>query len=162
MVPDSVSYHLVYNRGNNYYDTEQTELVAFGESGYARDILVQNLIISPVQFDPVTNKIRLYKEITFRINFSSAQVTSKPADDFLSGSVLNFDLARYWNKSTQRANKINVTNSVLANGKWIRFETPEEGIYKITRTQLSSFGIDPNTVDPRTIKIYNNGGKSTS
>ncbi|AFH49080.1 Hypothetical protein IALB_1370 [Ignavibacterium album JCM 16511] len=159
MVPDSVSYHLVYNRGNNYYDTEQTELVAFGESGYARDKLVQNLILSPVQFDPIQNNIRLYKEITFRINFSSLQVTSKPVDDFLSGALINFDVARYWNKSTQRANKINVTNSVLANGKWIRFETPEEGIYKITRNQLSSFGIDPNTVDPRTIKIYNNGGK---
>ena len=25
---------------------------------------------------------------------------------------------------------------------------------------LPSFGIDPNTVDPRTIKIYNNGGKA--
>lgn len=159
MVQDSVSYYLKYNRGNNYYDSDQIDLVTFGSSGFARDILVQNLIISPVQFDPVQNKIRLYTQITFRINFPAAQIASKPADDFLSGSVVNFDVARYWNKSTQKTEKINVTNSVLANGKWVRFETPEEGIYKITRNQLSSFGIDPNTVDPRTIKIYNNGGK---
>ncbi|MBI5660891.1 MAG: type IX secretion system sortase PorU [Ignavibacterium album] len=159
MIPDSVSYHLIYNKSDNYYTVEAAELVSFGESGYARDILVQNLIISPVQFDPIQNKIKLYSEITFRINFSSAQISSKPVDNFLQDAVINFDVAKYWNKSTKKTNKITVTNSVLANGKWVRFETPEEGIYKITRSQLSSFGIDPNTVDPRTIKIYNNGGK---
>ncbi|WP_290663054.1 C25 family peptidase propeptide domain-containing protein, partial [Ignavibacterium sp.] len=159
MIPDSVSYHLIYNKSDNYYTVEAAELVSFGESGYARDILVQNLIISPVQFDPIQNKIKLYSEITFRINFSSAQISSKPVDNFLQDAVINFDVAKYWNESTKKTNKITVTNSVLANGKWVRFETPEEGIYKITRSQLSSFGIDPNTVDPRTIKIYNNGGK---
>ncbi|MDP2365032.1 MAG: C25 family cysteine peptidase, partial [Ignavibacteria bacterium] len=41
----------------------------------------------------------------------------------------------------------------------MRFEAPEEGIYQISKINLSLFGIDPNTVDPRTIKIYNNGGK---
>ncbi len=159
MVPDTISYHLLYYKSNDYYNIEPAELVSFGESGYARDILIQNLIISPVQFDPVQNRIRLYSEITFRINFSSSQISSKPADNFLEGAVINFDIAKYWNKSVQRTEKITVANSVLANGKWIRFEAPEEGIYKITRSQLSSFGIDPNTVDPRTIKIYNNGGK---
>jgi len=159
MIPDSISYHLVFNKAENYYEQSESELVGFAEAGYARDLLIQNLIISPIQFDPLQNKIRLYKEITFRIKFSSAQFVSRPTDNFLSGAVINFDVAKYWNKSALRTNKINVTNSVLANGKWIRFEAPEEGIYKITRSQLSSFGIDPNTVDPRTIKIYNNGGK---
>lgn len=159
MIPDSISFQSVYKKATNYYETSPTELVSFSESGYARDILIQNVVISPVQFDPLQNKIRLYKEITFRIKYSTAQTVSKPADNFLEGALINFDVARFWNKSTQKTNKINVTNSVLANGKWVRFETPEEGIYKITRAQLSSFGIDPNTVDPRTIKIYNNGGK---
>ncbi len=159
MIPDSISYSLNYLKGDKYYDVQQSELVSFGEAGYAREILIQNIIISPIQFEPLQNKIRLYTEITFRINFSSAQISSKPADNFLDGAVLNFAVAKYWNKSVRTTNKITVTNSVLANGKWVRFEAPEEGIYKITRNQLSSFGIDPNTVDPRTIKIFNNGGK---
>ena len=50
----------------------------------------------------------------------------------------------------------------MATGKWVRFEAPEEGIYKITKSQLSSFGFDANTIDPRTIKIYNNSGKVLS
>lgn len=159
MIPDSISYHLVFYKGDNYYEQSESELVSFAEAGYARDLLIQNLIVSPIQFNPLQNKIRLYKEITFRIKFSSAQFVSKATDNFLQDAVINFDVAKYWNKSALRTNKINITNSVLANGKWVRFEAPEEGIYKITRSQLSSFGIDANTVDPRTIKIYNNGGK---
>ena len=50
----------------------------------------------------------------------------------------------------------------MQSGKWIRFETREEGIYKISRSTLASFGLDPSAVDPRTIKIYNNGGKALS
>ena len=46
----------------------------------------------------------------------------------------------------------------MAAGEWVRFEAPEEGIYKIDKQMLASFGIDV-SVDPRTIKIYNNGGK---
>ena len=49
--------------------------------------------------------------------------------------------------------------SVLANGKWVRFEAPTEGIYKIDRARLEAFGFDVSNVDPRTIRIYNNGGK---
>jgi hypothetical protein len=159
MVPDSVSYHLIYYKTENYYQSSPEDLVTFGESGYAREILIQNLIISPIQFDPSQNKIKLYKEIIFRVNFSKSQIVSKPADNFIKDAIINFDVAKFWNADAKRSNKINIVNSVLANGKWIRFEVPEEGIYKITRAQLSSFGIDPNTVDPRTIKIYNNGGK---
>lgn len=92
MVPDSISYHLIYNKSNDYYNVESAELVSFGESGYARDILIQNLIISPVQFDPIQNKIRLYSHITFRINFSSIRVSSKPADNFLEGAVITLML----------------------------------------------------------------------
>ncbi len=47
---------------------------------------------------------------------------------------------------------------MLASGTWYRFEAPDEGIYKITKSELSNYGIDASTVDPRTIKIYNNGG----
>ena len=41
-----------------------------------------------------------------------------------------------------------------------RFEASEEGIYRINKSDLAAYGIDANTVDPRTIKIYNNGGKA--
>jgi len=50
------------------------------------------------------------------------------------------------------------TNSVLATGDWFKFRIDKNGIYKIDKNFLAQLGI-PNTIDPRTIKIYGDGGK---
>jgi hypothetical protein len=60
------------------------------------------------------------------------------------------------NRSTAAAAVI--SNSVLNSGSWHRFYVEKSGVYKLTRAFLSSLGFDTN-VDPRTIKIYGNGGR---
>ncbi len=152
----------VYEVGNKYSNYVSSEdIVKFGKFGLMRSIPVQSIIISPVVFNAGQRSIKLYTKITFQINFSQHQtLAAKPAGDFLSGALVNFNVARYWGEAAvQKLQKKGIINSVLAAGKWVRFEAPAEGIYKITKSMLPSFGIDPNTVDPRTIKIYNNGGK---
>lgn len=147
--------------GEDYYNsTFSDELVSFGEYGIARGLKVQSFVVSTVQFNAAANKIRLYSNIIIRINFpAGGEFAKTPADDFVSNVVLNFDIAKFWvDEKPDRLNKI-TDNSVLASGRWFRFEAPEEGIYKITRSMLATLGIDASTVDPRTIKIYNNGGK---
>ena len=54
--------------------------------------------------------------------------------------------------------KMGLTNSVLANGDWFRFQVGETGVYKISVGFLESMGIDITSIDPNTIKIYGNGG----
>ncbi len=49
------------------------------------------------------------------------------------------------------------SNSVLASGSWIKFSTSADNIYKITYTDLQSFGLDPSIIDPETIRIFGNG-----
>lgn len=51
-----------------------------------------------------------------------------------------------------------ISNSVLASGKWYRFYVEKSGVYKISKSFLQSLGFDV-SVDPRTIKIYGNGGR---
>jgi hypothetical protein len=151
-----------YEINENYYNySPEEEVAAFGSFGISRDLKIQSIKILPVKFDPSSGTIRLYSKIVLRINFAPSQITPGIAyDDLVSGSVVNYSTARYWKDKAQRISK--VSNSVLASGRWFRFEVPEEGMYKITRDMLSSFGIDPSAVDPRTIKIYNNGGKMLS
>src|SRR5690606_15017477 len=43
-------------------------------------------------------------------------------------------------------------------GNWYKVSTSSEGIYKITYTDLQSFGINPSTINPRKIQLYGNGG----
>ncbi|CAL2088256.1 Por secretion system protein PorU precursor [Tenacibaculum sp. 190524A02b] len=50
------------------------------------------------------------------------------------------------------------SNSVLSNGNWYKFSINTTGIFKIDASFLSQLGIDINTVNPKNIKIFGNGG----
>ena len=52
-----------------------------------------------------------------------------------------------------------ITNSILSSGQWYRFYIDKSGVFQLTKTFLSSLGINTNSVDPRTIKVYGNGGR---
>ncbi|HKJ80423.1 MAG TPA: type IX secretion system sortase PorU, partial [Ignavibacteriaceae bacterium] len=163
MVKDKQLNKFEYKIKSGYNKYKQnTELVSFGEYGMLRSIPVQVIKISPVVFDPGQSSIKMYTKIIFQINFATNQtIAIKPASSFLSGAIINYGVAKYWSKNENQSRlRKAVVNSVLSSGTWVRFETPAEGIYKITKTMLASYGIDPSTVDPRTIKIYNNGGKA--
>ncbi len=163
MVKDKGLNDLVYELkpGYNSYE-DNTELVGFGDYGIVRGIPVQTLVISPVSYIASQNTIKIYTRIVFEVTFSTNQkITTGPSDNFLQGAMINYNVARYWSKdiSSRLRKRSSAVNSVLSTGKWVKFEAPGEGMYKITRSMLTSFGIDAGTVDPRTIKIYNNGGK---
>lgn len=141
----------------NYNLFSVQDVVAFGDYGLVRNLPVQTLKIYPIIFEPITQNIKVYESIVFKINFRNSSTKKiKVNEDFLSSIIINWDQAKNWGEENKSLQKI--TNSVLASGPWFRFEVSEEGIYKIDRTFLQNLGVDVNTVDPRTIKIYNNGG----
>lgn len=140
----------------NYVDFP--ELASFGDYGIVRGLGVQDIRLFPVKFDVNTNTIKLYSKIVIQIDYGNAPISSrKVEDELLKYSIINFDVAKYWVKSGNRLSK--VVCSVLSSGQWVKFEAPVEGIYKIDRAKLESFGFNVSSIDPRTIKIYNNGGK---
>lgn len=53
---------------------------------------------------------------------------------------------------------ISQTNSVLASGAWYKFKVDTTGVFKLDRAFLQSMGVRVNTIDPKKIKIYGNGG----
>jgi hypothetical protein len=147
-----------YNSFNNIGE----DLAGFGDFGLVRGVPVQTIIIRPVQFNAAENRIRIYTKLVVKVSFSSAQsINSSDNDELLLGVLKNYSVSKHWQAASNKLNKTKANiNSVLNTGKWYKFEAPAEGIYKITKSMLASYGIDPNTVDPRTIKIYNNGGKT--
>lgn len=48
--------------------------------------------------------------------------------------------------------------SVLVSGEWYKVGVTETGVYKLDKDFLNSLGLDVNSLDPRTIKVYGNGG----
>ncbi len=55
---------------------------------------------------------------------------------------------------------LNQSNSVLASGDWKRIQVDTTGVFQITSGILSGLGINPQTTDPNTVKIYGFGGKA--
>ena len=52
-----------------------------------------------------------------------------------------------------------ITNSVLSSGEWFKFYVDTTGVFKISKSFLQNLGVNVNSVDPRTIKLYGNGGR---
>lgn len=152
---------LIREENDSYLKPNQgEELIEFSEFGFVRGLPVQQIKVNPIQFNPILNQTRFYKKVIFQIRFNPNQSQqSIIQNEFLEGVVINYSVAKNWIHQRNNLQKVNVTNSVLSTGKWVRFEAPQEGIYKITRSMLSNYGIDASTVNPKTIKIYNNGGK---
>jgi len=139
---------------------QNQELVSFGEFGYSRDFPLQSILISPIQYNVETDEIKLFSKIVVRVSFGKVVNNSKTVkNEILKNVVPNFEIAKNWGKNDAVLQKSN-PSSVKMDGTWYRFKATSEGIYKISRTELASLGIDASTVDPRTIKIFNNGGFS--
>jgi hypothetical protein len=49
-------------------------------------------------------------------------------------------------------------NSVLAAGDWYKLAVRQDGVYRISYTDLQDMGLNPGSFDPRDIRIYGNGG----
>lgn len=52
-----------------------------------------------------------------------------------------------------------IINSVLATGDWYQFYVEKSGVYKISKSFLQQLGFNVNSIDPKKIQIYGNGGR---
>ncbi len=142
------------------------EFASIASSGSIRSLPYINLKLNPVQCNPLERKIIVCTKMRVRVDFPKLSSTSFGAgreDVFLKGAVINYPAAKKFIKDESVAlNKITAVSSVLSSGKWVRFETPEEGIYKISYDMLKTMGFTPASIDPKNIKIYNNSGKVLS
>lgn len=58
----------------------------------------------------------------------------------------------------QKTLKVYTSNSVLASGNWYKIAVKAQGVYKIDYNFLKNLGIDVSQINPKSIKIYGNGG----
>ena len=72
--------------------------------------------------------------------------------------VLSFSI-QYNKKRSQDNQKLStISNSVLSQGSWYKFQVGNSGVYKLSKSFLNDMGVNTNNIDPRTIKIFGNGG----
>lgn len=129
-----------------------------------RDKYLGMVQVFPVVYNPVSKIIRKYSYIRLRITFGDRPVftqrnLSLQEQSFFYDVALNAKTAINWTTKESLSFRANVNNSVLAAGDFFKIEVKEDGIYKLDKNSLLNAGINVNNLDPRTIKIYGNGGK---
>jgi Peptidase family C25 len=143
------------------------------EVGYFIDeksISITNVIYETISEDKLSNldKQNIPSDINATVQNANARDTNfaliafspiiKDGNVFKKVKSLTYSFAAgNRSLSTQRlANSI--SNSVLRTGTWRKFSVTKSGVYVVKKAFLASLGFDVN-VDPRTIKIYGNGGR---
>lgn len=123
----------------------------------SRNAQIEEFWIFPIIPNSDNSSFKKLTEITFRIKYKAAtQKLVENNDNLLSKVLLNFAIAKKWGIPRKTIAKANP--SVLSSGIWHRTKITDEGIYKINYQTLVNLGFKPTSDNPKTIKIYNNGG----
>lgn len=174
---DSVLYKFPFFKGNSYSADLEKKSISFSEvfktSGFVNS---NSLRISNIQYETISetelgdlNKNEIPTELSPKIKSFQARDEIYTVFSFnpivKQGTTFKkvISLAYSFQNGNSTTNRNNVSisviqNSVLASGTWHRFYVKKSGVYKITKSFLQGLGFNTN-VDPRTIKIYGNGGR---
>ncbi|MFO7890817.1 MAG: type IX secretion system sortase PorU [bacterium] len=155
----------VYREGDAFQQARMIPETAaeLANPGYIRNQRVITLKISPIQYNPAENLVVIYQKIRVRIQFSemgSMQTQSRQRSDFetiIDRGLINSKQAKKWR--VQRPLTTAKRENVRQIGFSYKIPIYEPGVYKITGSFLSENGVDISSIDPETIKMYNNGGK---
>lgn len=90
--------------------------------------------------------------------YTSLALTPVINDNGVYKKVISFDVSYSKSVQNEPRQRIAMSNSVLATGRWYKFQINKTGIHRIDRNFLNNLGMNVNSIDPRKIKIYGNGG----
>ncbi|WP_417238021.1 type IX secretion system sortase PorU [Bizionia sp.] len=117
--------------------------------------------LKDVDLKTIPNAIKYSLNNSISRNKSGAFLTVSPIirENGVYKKVTAFTINYNTQNSHRASNRSNIVNSVLSSGSWYRFQVDKSGVFKISRQFLQQLGINMDAVDPRTIKLYGNGGR---
>jgi hypothetical protein len=167
------NYELAYIKNPGEYSKNKflpSEISYLKNVGITREATSASLVIHPYQYNPVSKVLKQYTRIRVRVNFGQNptflnRLRSIQEYNFMKGLAINSDVAVNWINPRFLLKKNNIiTSSKMSQGDWYKIEIKDngsggsEGIYKLSKSYLETAGINFANVDPRTIKMYGNGG----
>ncbi|MCB0462103.1 MAG: type IX secretion system sortase PorU [Flavobacteriaceae bacterium] len=116
-----------------------------------------------VKQNTIPNKLKYSLNNSIARNEQSVVLEMSPIinDNGVFKKVTSFSVQ--YNGSRNNNNVFNsqvITNSVLDQGEWYKFYVDTTGVFRLSQSFLSNLGVNTSSVDPRTIKIFGQGGKS--
>ena len=139
----------------------------YGSPYFIRDQRVIELHIDPVRLSGTNIVTGIAEEITVRVSFNRTtrnglvRSDDRAFEKIFRATLLNYDQARNWRaKDVSKALfSVSSVSPFSLSSDWVKIGFTESGIYKISRSDLSSAGIDVGTVDPRSFRVFWRGGQ---
>jgi len=139
------------------------EIIELTPPGFIRDQRVVEIQVHPIQAASAKNQIKIYKNIVIRVEFNGGgddagiSKLSVPDEEFFRGVVVNFNQSKKWQKP--RPQKSVQKASAFQLGEALKIAIREEGMYKVTGSDLQSAGVDIGAINSNTLRLFNNGGR---
>jgi hypothetical protein len=145
-------------------------LATVTELGFFRSQRLARVEFTPVQMDPQSGQVTLYREVLVQISHPEgaaarsipAQAMEEPlrSEELLQASLLNYESARSWRDpgagQTGRAGLADAQAWTLPSPAY-RVRVTGAGLYQITYDELAEAGFNPSQVNPQRIQLLHNG-----
>jgi hypothetical protein len=117
--------------------------------------------VFPVQYNSSTGQVLIHSRIRLIAHFAYygkriLKTQNRSDETVYREALLNYSTARKWRAQQQVPEK--QLSKIYQTGELYKIPVATDGIYQITGSFLKSHGIDIGSIDPSTLKIFNNGG----
>ncbi len=161
---DDTMAEFIYNEDPVIYKRMRvfpSQLVEISLPAIIRGQQVVVVSFYPVQFFPRGEQVQLYDRIQARLNFLGGEhetkFEKKQNNDLLQQQLLiNATQAARWHRTS--ISKKQYPLRKIFSGDFYKIWIQNEGIYKITGTDLKEAGIDISSIKPYQLRLFNNGG----
>lgn len=139
------------------YPAEVARLV---ELGFLRSQRIVRLELFPVQVNPLAGTLQHHQRMQVSLSFSGntdAAFIEEPSEfeEALRGTLANYDSARAWRGNPDDA--FRAPNAWIPPTPAYKVTLKQDGLYELSYAALQAAGLPVGTLDPRTLKLYNNG-----
>jgi len=130
------------------------------QAGFFRDIPINRIKLSAVQYNPQSGTLTIYKRIRIRVVYSNKDSRAVSyrrrgkLDNLYQHMLLNFNTARQWQRPAERSLR---KPADLPGGTWYKTTITKDGLYKISAATLSSNGISIDGLSISDIRMFNAG-----
>ncbi len=138
-----------------------SQFVGYDQPFEQRKHLVSRIRVYPYSYDSTTGTYELLRKAVIQVTSVGSGVTTEtmPRDPLMSNLLVNYGQVQ--NAVVAGPARLYKTeaSSVLAQGTWYKMAVLQNGMYKVTYSELKGAGVPIDNVDMSTIKVYNNGGR---
>jgi len=151
-----------------------TVLALVTNDGVLRQQRVISVAANPVQYEPAKNRLTVYETLRVEVTFTTVRTPGKSAkreaeayDDLLTHGLLNGYAARAWRADGASVEPMGLAAAATSGASlpWTppapawRVSVQADGLYRITRGELSAAGLPVETLDPRSLQLFHLGSE---